>query len=1307
MHHIISDGTSLSIFINELCKLYNGENLENIEFTYKDFAHWENEALASQKFKEAENYWINQFKNDIPVLNMPKTYTRPAVKSYEGSKVYSSIDNKTVEKINNICKEYSITPYMLLLSVYYVLLSKYTSQDDIVVGSPIVGRNFSEIYNIIGMFVNTLPVRAKIDSNLSFKEFLINIKNICLENYKYQDYPLNELISKLNIKRDTSRSPLFDTLFTYQNNGLTNINFDGINTKIYIPDTKISKFDFSLEIVPENDILNLNFEYCTKLFNKQFIENFAKHYKNILEIVLDNLNIKLNSICILSEKEKNKILYEFNNTKSDDPKDKTIAQLFEEQVEKTPDAIAVVFENKKLTYNELNKKVNSLANYLRKNNIGRNDIIGIMVNRSLEMIIAILAVLKAGGTYIPIDPEYPQDRIEYMLDNSNAKLLLTFKNLENKLLFKNKIFIELENKDIYSLNKNNLENINEPDDSCYIIYTSGSTGLPKGVVLKHKNIINFIFGVMNRIPFNKNDIIVSVTTISFDIFVLESLLPLLNGIKVIIASEKAQTDISLLNEICIANNVTAIQTTPSRMLAYTLDANLGKFIKKMKYFLIGGEPFNKYLLESLQTNTKAKIFNMYGPTETAVWSSIKDLSNTDKINIGNPISNTQMYILDNNLLPLPIGVPGELYISGDGVCSGYFKDLVKTEKAFIKNPFEENSIMYKTGDYCKYLPTGEIEYIERIDNQVKIRGLRIELGEIENKILEFPNIKKACIIKQTINNRDFISAYFTIKKRVNISELRKYLSDYLPRYMVPSYFTVLEDFPYTPNGKINKKALPLPKEILSNSEEKYIGPKTDLQIKLVNIFEQVLNINPIGINDNFFDLGGDSILAMNLNIELKKITDKISYADIFKFPTVSKLENKINSLNEDYDLSYMEKNYDKYTEVLDKNLKVPSLYDLKYKEAGNILLTGATGFLGIHILEEFIKNENGKIYCIVRDETGLSSKLKLQQKLHYYFDTKYDNLIGKRIFAITGDITKPGFGLDQEKLLDLSNNIDIVINSAAKVSHFGNYSDFYNINVRSVKYMLEFCKSFNKKFYQISTLSVSGNALEVSNIKQNINQETLFKENNLYIGQSLENVYIRSKFEAECLVFDSILDGLDAYIFRIGNLMPRYKDGLFQENISENAYINRLLCFIKIGAIPEYLKDIYLEFTPIDITANSIIKIISHPNLNFRIFHLFNNNHVYLNKISKYLKQLNENFEITDEENFKNKIRKILNNTKEKENLNSLLNDFDKDLHLNYFTDIIIKSENTIKYLEKIGFKWPNISNRYLNNFINLLRMVL
>jgi len=1088
---------------------------------------------------------------------------------------------------------------------------------------------------------------------------------------------------------------------------IVNLVLIGINAKYYIPDTKISKYDLSLEIVPEENILNLTFEYATSLFNKDYIKNLSTHYLNILDNILNNINIKISEIKMLSVTEQNKILYEFNNTKMDYPNTKTISELFEEQVLKTPDDIAVVFKDKSLTYKELNEKANSLAFYLRETKkINRNDFVGIMVNRSLEMIISILAVLKAGGAYIPIDPEYPQDRIEYMLDNSNAKLLLTLEELKDNIKYENIECVDLFNNTIYSLNNNNLSSINDIEDIVYVIYTSGSTGKPKGVMLKHKNIVNFIYATLEKIDLSPKNTMVSITTISFDIFVLESLLPLLNGIKIVIAPEEAQTDAKIFNELCIKNNVDIIQTTPSRMQALIYDEENCDFIKKANYLLIGGEPFPQNLLEKLHSIYNGKIFNMYGPTETAVWSSIKDLSETSKINIGSPIGNTQMYILDKFNHPVPVDVPGELFISGDGLAKGYLNNQELTSKVFIPNPFVDNTKMYKTGDLCKFLSNGEIEYLQRTDNQIKIRGLRIELGEIENKIISYKNVKDACVVKQTINNRDFVSAYLIVNKRISISELRDYLSQFLPKYMVPSYFTILDEFPHTPNGKINKKALPLPKEILKSETKnvQFVAPKTDLEISFAKTWEKILNIKPVGINDNFFELGGDSILAMNLNIELKNITDNISYADIFKFPTISELIKKSKTKDENYDFNYMEKNYEKYNDLLNLNSKNPTIFDLKYKSSGNILLTGATGFLGMHILDSFLKNEKGIAYCLVREEPGLTAQAKLYQKLNYYFGNKYDKLLGLRIIAINGNVSNHAFGLNQEDLLELANNVNIVINTAARVSHYGNYSDFYNSNVKSVKNIIDFCKSFNKKLYHISTISVSGNALESPSIKQNFDEIKYFSESNLFIGQSLENVYIRSKFEAECLVLDAILDNLDAYILRVGNLMPRLRDGVFQENIKDNAFINRISDFINLGCIPDYIQDEYLEFTPVDIISNSIIKLITHPTKNNRIFHLFNHNHIYINKCIKYFKELNSDIKIIPEEEFKKLIKSALNSKKKKSLLKTLINDLDSNLHLMYKTDIIIKSNVTIKYLSKIGFFWPKISDKYMKKFIELLR---
>ena len=1301
MHHIISDGTSLSILVNNICKLYNEGELSELKIDYKDYAVWESNKLKNEGFKSAENYWLDQFKDDIPVLNLPAK-TRPAVQSFEGNKVYASFDSITTKKIESLAQKLGVTPYMILLSAYYVLLYKYSSQEDIVVGTPIVNRTSSELYNIVGMFVNSLPLKVKIDSGLSFTDFIKTIKSKCLESYQYQGYPFYELVKKLKIPRDTSRNPLFDTMFIYQNNGYLPVNFDRISAKYYIPDLKISKFDLSLEIVPSDDVFNISFEYATKLFDEGFIKNMSTHYINIVNSLLDNNDIKISDICVLSEDEKNKILFDFNNTKTDYDKNKTISQLFEEQVEKTPDNIAVVFENNCLTYKELNEKANSLAYYLREQGIERNDIVGIMVNRSLEMIISILAVLKSGACYIPIDPEYPQNRIEYMLSNSNAKMLLTFKKLEDKVEFNNKLFVELDS-EFYDFNKANIANINEPDDLAYIIYTSGSTGMPKGVALRHialSNLTNYCNNYVYYLKNNTYQAIASITTVSFDIFIFETLISLQKGLKLIIATEEEQHIPSKLNALLNKNNISIIQMTPSRMQIFIDNINDCPNIKELKYVTLAGEPLPTRLLEKLKELGIEKVYNGYGPSETTVFSSLTDVTNYKDVNIGKPLSNTQMYVLDKFMQPVPIGVPGELYISGDGVGYGYINNPELTNKSFIANPFIQNTRMYKTGDSCKFLENGELYYLERIDNQVKIRGLRIELGEIENKILEFPNIQKVKVIKQTINNRDFIAAYYISNKRIKISELRKYLSDSLPKYMVPSYFTPIDKFPYTPNGKIDKNALPVPNGILNSSKEKYVAPKTPLEIRLVSIWERLLNTRPIGINDNFFELGGDSILAMNLNIELLKISDKITYADIFNLQTISNLVKKIeeeqSNISEIININDLD-----FSEVLNHTLDTVKINNIK---PGNILLTGVTGFLGAHILDSFLKTQDGNIYCIIRKEPGLTADSKLHDKLNYYFGSKYDNYINTRIFAVTGDITDEGFGLNQEDLFNLANSIDIVINSAAKVDHYGNYQDFYNTNVKSVKQIINFCKSFNKKLYQISTLSISGNAFDTNSVSQTMSETMYFDESSFYIGQNLENVYIKSKFEAEKLILESVKTGLDAYILRMGNLMPRLSDGIFQENLLDNAYINRMIAFFEIKKIPKYVQDLYLEFTPVDSASDCIIKLICNCNSANRIFHIFNQNHVYIKPLVSFLNNTGFNFEFVEEDVFKNKIKTLITSKKTDNSLNILMNDFDKDLHLTYKTDIIVKSDFSIDYLKRINFEWPKIDNNYITKFINIIR---
>ena len=1306
MHHIISDGTSMNIFINELCDLYNEKQLPELTITYKDFSTFENKKLSSEKLKKAEDYWLHQFKNEVPVLNMPIKGQRPAVQTFEGDKLYLTINTELTKKINNISKELEITPYMLLLACYYILLSKYTSQDDIVVGSPIANRTLAHTSSLIGMFVNTLALRNKIDNNLCFKDFVLQIKDNVLDAYKYQEYPYDELVNKLNIKRDTSRNPLFDTMFIFQNNALSKINFEGIKSEFYIPKSNISKFDLSVEAVPSNSEIKLTFEYATKLFDNVFINKLSEHYLNIINSVISNTEQKISDINILSKEERNKILYEFNNTSIEYDKNKTTIDMFEEQVEKTPNNIAIAFENKELTFKELNEKANSLANYIKINkNINRNDLVGIMVNRSIEMIVAILAVLKAGGAYIPIDPSYPKDRIEYMLKNSNSKVLLTQKHLKEKINFEETLVIDLGS-NIYNSSTQNLTHNNMPDDLAYVIFTSGSTGNPKGVMVTHRVLSNFTNYCNNYVEYLKNPIyqsIVSITTISFDIFFYETIISLQKGLKIVIANEAEQNTPHLLNDLITKHDIKIIQSTPSRMQIFISNTNNMTSFKSLKYIILAGEQLPLSLVKDIHALSNITVYNGYGPSET-YYSNLTKMNN-EFITIGKPIYNTQMYILDKHLNPVPIGVCGEIYIAGDAVGKGYLNNDTLTKKSFIKNPFLANNIMYKTGDLGRYMPDGNIICMGRADHQIKIRGLRIELEEIEALIQKYPNIKKVAVVKQVLNNREFISGYFVANKVVKIPDLKKYLSKKLPKYMVPSYFVALDDLPYTPNGKIDRKALPLPKELLNISKEDYVAPKTEIQKQLVSIWEKLLHTKPIGINDNFFELGGDSLLAMNLNIELIKISNKLTYQDIFRYPTIAELEEKINSENNELIFSKIENLSDNYVDILKNTTKKSKRKRFHPK---GILITGITGFLGAHILDSFIKKEKCNIYCIIRNAPNITARTRLHQKLNFYFGNKYDDLIDKRIFAVTGDITKPGFGLQQEELLNLANSIDTVIHSAATVSHFGNYNIFYKTNVTSVRYIIDFCKSFNKKLYHVSTIGVAGTQLDLAYLSTNIkDKEINFDEASLYIGQILDNYYTRTKFEAESYVLDSISKGLDGYILRMGHLMPRYDDGRFQENILDNDLINKFISFIKVRGVPNYILDLNLEFTPVDSASKSIYKLITHPSKGNRIFHLFNHRTITVEEFVIFLQKHGFDIDILDEDRFKYRIKSILQNDNSKNILNNLINDFDNDLHLDYNTDIIVKSDFTIKYLKRTFFAWPRISNKYLIKFINLLRSVI
>lgn len=893
MHHIISDGVSIGILARDFMSIYNDSQMSELRIQYKDYSAWQNENIRSDKMLAQVTFWMNSFMGDIPVLNLPTDYPRPAVQSFEGERVFFEADRELTEKMGKIISSTGTTIYMLLLAVFNVLLSKYTGQDDIIVGTPVANRNHADTKDIIGVFINTLAMRNYPNSGKRFIDFLNEVKVNTLNAFDNQDYQFEELIKELQLEKDLSRNPLFNVMLVLHNTESTSMQLADLKITPYTFDTKSAQLDIKIEAIQGAECIYFSIEYCTKLYRRQTIERMTKHFINILMAVTDDLHIAISDINMLTEAERNLLVEEFNKTEKEYECDKTIHELFEAQVLNTPKSISVICADRKLTYEELNSKSNQLARVLIEKFDGSGHIIPLMVDRSVEMVIGLIAILKSGNAYLPIDPSYPAERINYILRDCEAKVLLSKGFLADKINFAGEVLC-LEEEILYTGDGNNHGKPCNAGDLAYLIYTSGSTGKPKGVMIEHRAVNNFIKGVTERIGFSSDRVILSLTTISFDIFVLETILPLTRGMKIIVADEEQQIDMELLADLIIKNGVNMIQATPSRM-QMILESKYAYCLRDMKEIMVGGESVPAKVLSELNEVSNAKIFNMYGPTETTVWSAISDLTEKETIDIGKPISNTQIYILGRNDSLQPVGIPGELVIAGDSLARGYFKMPEATNEKFVDNPFRTNKKMYRTGDLARWLPDGDIEYLGRMDFQVKIRGYRIELGEIETVLSEHPSIHEA-VVTSYIDAKDnsYLCAYYTSDSELTVSEIRLFLEMKLPDYMIPSYFKRIDVIPFTPNGKVNRKVLP---EIQTNFDTgvEYIEPQNDIEERIRSIWREVLGIDEISIHDNFFNIGGNSLLCVQVHAKLKEIFQEIKVVEIFRYPTIFKLAEYLSN----------------------------------------------------------------------------------------------------------------------------------------------------------------------------------------------------------------------------------------------------------------------------------------------------------------------------------------------------------------------------------------------------------------------------
>ena len=1296
-HHIIVDGTSLSIICRDFCKLYNGQEVNKNELQYTDYAVWEEDFLDSDKLKEYEEFWVKKFENqDFSTLNLPYDYALSNVKSYKGEKISVKLEKEQFEALEKIAKANNVSSYSVFLAAIYITLYKYTSQTDIIIGSPFAGRSFKETQDIIGMFVNNMILNKHIDFELNFTDFAKSVHEDVIAAISNQPYPFELLQKNLNLG---SNNPLLDVMFTYQNIGNEPMMINDKPAEILTSDTKTAKFNLWFEIIPSSFTFNL--EFNTDLFKLHTAKSILEHYIFILTQIISKSDMKISDFNMITPKEE-KLLDNFNDTAMEINND-TVVSIFEEQVKKTPNKIAAVCNDKTLTYDELNKKSNSLAHHLINNGIKPNDIICIMTNRSLETIIAMLGILKAGAAFFNVDPTYPSDRTYYYIENSNTEYVLTQSELKNKCsMVKYHIEIDLDNNIIYDKNFENPNVKVKNNDLSYIIYTSGSTGTPKGVMLNQIGFANMVKAMTYALDYlrdGREHAIASVTSTPFDIFVYEIFVSLTHGMKVVMANNLEHRNPKLLDSLIRKHGVDVMTVTPSLMKINYDNREPDTALALVKNMVFGGEVLPQKFVDDLKAlSSDITIFNIYGPSEITVLSNVQNLNGEKEITVGPPIKNTQIHILDKDMKKVPIGVVGEIYIAGIQVGLGYIGNPERTNSVFLDNPFGEGKI-YKSGDIGRWTFDGKVQCLGRVDHQIKLRGLRIELGEIENKMSSIDGITSSVVQKLELDGKELLCGYYVTDQNISENKVRDFLRKSLPPYMIPTYIIKLDKMPYTINRKIDRKALPLPeKKIIRkvSEEEKavkkaslpsssFINDTSSNEATLLQIWKNILKIDDISLDDNFFDIGGDSLSAIDMQIAALKYGFNFEYADIFNFPTIRQLAHKLPKEKDDFLKTY---DYTIVNEVLERNTAV-NLKTISLKDPGNILLIGGTGYLGSHIAYEFLTQNTGDIYFLIRNKNNVPAKYRLTQSLRFYFGDKFVSNMENRIKVVTGDIvTDDVLNLTYKDLAGVVKNTSVVINSGALVKHFGLKKEFEDINVTGTENVIKFCKKYGKRLMHISTISVSGNGEKEHNIvetPENINDKKIFTENNLYIGQDLTNVYGLTKFKAEIKVLEAIHDGLDAQVLRLGNITNRYSDGAFQRNTEDNAFARRLKAYIEIGAFPRYVLGHELELTPVDLAANATIKILNHTS-DCNMFHIMDSKLLPIKELMQTSTSMGIDIVPVSDRLMTDIITGILDDESRQDVVSGIVHDLNKDKKLVYTSSIRLNSDFTENYLKNCRF---------------------